>query len=292
MSAGNIVPAPLGKEEEIAAFLDKRRHAKYIRFVASILGAIPWVGAFIAASAALHAEQEQGHVTDLHRAWMAEHAQKFEKLNQAVTEMKGRLDQIGGIVEERLEDETYLGLVRTGFRIWDESPTGSTRGAVQRTLTNAAGTKLCSDDVVRLFLLWLRTYDELHLRVIRFVYENAGATRAEIWDAIHGVPVREDSPEADLFKLMIRDLSTGSVIRQHRDTTDDGRFLVKSNRSRGARRLVMKSAFADGEEYELTGLGRQFVHYAFNALVPRIESGERASGVSPQTDGIGDEIGG
>jgi hypothetical protein len=292
MSAGNIVPTPTGKEEEIAAFVHKRRYAKHLRFVASILGAIPWVGAFIAASAALHAEQEQGHVTDMQRAWIAEHERKLEELNKAVAEMTARLDQLGGIVEERLEDETYLGLVRTGFRIWDESPTGSTRGAVQRTLANAAGTKLCSDDVIRLFLLWLRNYDELHLRVVRFVYENAGATRADIWDAIHGVPVREDSPEADIFKLMVRDLSMGGVIRQHRATTADGRFLAKSSRSRGARRRVMKSAFDDGEEYELTGLGQQFVHYAFSDLVPRIESGERTSGVSPQAGNDGDAIGG
>jgi hypothetical protein len=32
----------------------------------------------------------------------------------------------------------------------------------------------------------------------------------------------------------------------------------------------MKSAFDDSEQYELTELGRQFVHYTMNEVVPRI----------------------
>ena len=33
----------------------------------------------------------------------------------------------------------------------------------------------------------------------------------------------------------------------------------------------VKSAFDNEEEYVLTELGRQFVHYAMNEIVPRIE---------------------
>jgi hypothetical protein len=33
----------------------------------------------------------------------------------------------------------------------------------------------------------------------------------------------------------------------------------------------MKSAFDDTEEYFLTDLGKQFVHYVMNEIVPRIE---------------------
>jgi len=32
----------------------------------------------------------------------------------------------------------------------------------------------------------------------------------------------------------------------------------------------MKSAFDDSEQYELTELGQQFVHYTMNEIVPRI----------------------
>lgn len=94
-----------------------------------------------------------------------------------------------------------LGLVKYGFRVWDEAGTRSTRDRVRQTLTNAAGTRICSDDVVRLFLLWLKTYDDLHMRVVRVIHKNPGATRAFMWEQIHGEEVREDSAEADLFKL-------------------------------------------------------------------------------------------
>ena len=79
-----------------------------------------------------------------------------------------------------------------------------------------------------------------------------------MWDSVHGESVREDSAEADLFKLLIRDLSTGGVIRQHRDTTADGQFVRRQpvRTPRGHASRTMKSAFDDKEQYELTELGR------------------------------------
>jgi uncharacterized coiled-coil protein SlyX len=259
--------------KKLADFLRSRRYAKYMRFVFAALGSIPWVGGLISASAALHAEQEQGRVNELSRQWVEEHQQKIQHLNETLAQMISRLEQLGPQVEERLGDESYLGLVRYGFRVWDEAGTHSTRERVRQTLTNAAGTRICSDDVVRLFLLWLRNYDELHMRVVSVIHNNPGATRAFIWEQIHGEEVREDSAEADLFKLMIRDLSTGGVIRQHRDTTADGHFLSKRVPTRKAKKLTLESAFEDSKPYELTKLGTQFVHYAMSELVPRIGTG-------------------
>jgi hypothetical protein len=85
--------------------------------------------------------------------------------------------------------------------------------------------------------------------------------------------VREDSPEADLFRLLFRDLTTGGIIRQHRETDYAGNFLAKRKAApapKGSSKL-MKSAFDDGEAYELTALGEQFVHYAMTNLPPKIE---------------------
>jgi hypothetical protein len=44
----------------------------------------------------------------------------------------------------------------------------------------------------------------------------------------------------------------------------------------------MKSAFDDKDQYELTELGKQFVHYVLNDIIPRLEStsGEKPSGAS------------
>lgn len=275
-----IEVASSNPQGELATFLHDRRYAKYGRFVFAVLGALPWVGALLAASAAIHAEAEQGRVNELQRRWMEEHEAKIAELSETLGTMMKRLEQLGGTADERVQEDGYLGLVRYGFRVWDEAPTKSKRDRVRQTLTNAAASRICSDDVVRLFLNWLRIYDDLHLRVIRVVHEGQGVTRGYIWEQVHGEDVRESSAEADLFKLMIRDLSTGSVIRQHRDTTHDGRFVARRpTTTRRAKSRVLESAFEDTKPYELTELGSQFVHYAMNELVPRL--GETADAEPP-----------
>ena len=65
----------------------------------------------------------------------------------------------------------------------------------------------------------------------------------------------------------------GSVIRQHRETTADGRFLAQRVTTRRAKKITLESAFEDSKPYELTDLGTQFVHYAMSELVPRIGGG-------------------
>lgn len=270
--------AKRGPAQDLSEFLRDQRYSKFHRFFFAILGSLPWMGGLIAASAALHGEMAQGRVNEMQQRWLEEHQNRLEELEQTVVDMVTRLEQIGAPADDRLQDDSYLGLVRYGFRVWDEAGTRRMRDRVRQTLTNAGGTRICSDDVVRLFLLWLSNYDEMHLRVIKAIHEFPGATRALIWEQIHGEDVREDSAEADLFKLMIRDLSTGSVIRQERDTTSDGRFLVqRGNRQRRARRTTMESAFEDTKPYVLTGLGQQFVHYAMTELVPRIGDGSESS---------------
>ncbi|MPN48126.1 hypothetical protein SDC9_195731 [bioreactor metagenome] len=111
--------------------------------------------------------------------------------------------------------------------------------------------------------------------MIRVIFQNPGATRYDIWAELYGeVLPREDSAEADLFKYVIRELSTGGVIRQARSTTEDGRFLKKSSVKNHYQRAsqTMESAFEGTKPYLLTGLGTQFVHYTMNELVQRIEA--------------------
>ena len=73
--------------------------------------------------------------------------------------------------------------------------------------------------------------------------------------------------------MLIHDMSFGRVIRQIRQTTGDGRFLRKPAGRRGAASPIMKSAFDNEEQYELTELGKQFVHYCMEEVVPRVPSG-------------------
>ena len=113
----------------------------------------------------------------------------------------------------------------------------------------------------------------MHFHVIGAVYNTKGISRGEIWRRIGKEPAREDSAEADLFKLLIRDLSMGGIIRQHRETDYYGNFVKKAPKriGKGSASSIMKSAFDQEELYELTELGQQFVHYAMTELSTRID---------------------
>lgn len=257
------------------ARLDGSRYGRYARFVLAALSSLPWVGGLIGASAGFYGEHEQDKVNSLQRKWLEEHSERLRDVAAAIDEVTGRLDQFGDEVKERIQSEEYLSIVRKAFRVWDEADTKDKRRLVQKLLAHAGGSRITSDDVVRLFVEWIERYHEAHFAVIREVFQNPGSTRSEIWAAIHGDQPREDSAEADLFKLLIHDLSTGRVIRQHRPTNYHGQFLRKPpQRVRpGTVSPVMKSAFDDKEPYELTELGKQFVHYTMNEIVPRVGDG-------------------
>lgn len=249
----------------------KRRKAD--RFVLAALSSIPWVGGVLSAAAALDAEAEQGRVNELHREWLEEHKRKLGELASDLSGVIRRVEELGPAAEERLEDESYLGLVRKGFKVWDAADTREKREYVRRLLSNAAGTNLCSDDVIRLFLQWIDYYHEIHFAVIRIVYRQPGATRADIGASLYAQKsVRDDSAEADLFRLVVSDLSIGRVIRQHRETTSSGAFLKKQPQRvpKGYGSPTMKSAFDDTDPYELSELGKQFVHYVMADVVPRV----------------------
>jgi hypothetical protein len=271
-----IIPAGSDSPEAtIRAALDKiekDKRKKTGRFVLAALSSIPWVGGFLSASASLDAEVDQGRVNELQREWLEEHRRKLTELARALTEIADRIESLGPDAETRTIAPEYLGLVRKGFGVWDRSDTSEKRGLIRRLLSNAAGTNLSADDLIRLFIDWIDRYHEAHFAVIRTIYSNPGFTRADIWDQVHGREVAENSAEADLFTLLIRDPSAGSVIRQRRETTADGQFRTKprTHVRRGAASPVMKSAFDDKEQYELTELGKQFVHYVLSDVVPRI----------------------
>lgn len=251
------------------------RRRVFEKFVLAALGSIPWVGGFISAAISLKTEEAELRTNRLQTQWLEEHQRKMERLAETLDHISLRFEMLGEQIDERIQSEEYLDLVRRAFRVWDRADTDEKRKYVANIVTNASATQLCSDDVVRLFIDWLDIYHEAHFAVIREIYKNPEVTRYKIWGAIHGKHPREDSAEADLFRLLIRDLSTGGVIRQERQTTPDGQFLRKQTSShKGHASQTMESAFENTKPYVLTELGKQFVHYTMNEVVPRISSSE------------------
>lgn len=266
---------------ELAKAEPSRRSRIIEKFVLAALGSIPWIGGFLSAAAEFRAEEGDVHKDSLQTQWLEEHHGKLVELKKTLEEINQRFESLGSSIDARIQSEEYLALVRKAFRAWDEADTHEKRTFAANIVTNSAGSRVCSDDVIRLFLDWLVLYHEVHFAVIREIFENPGSSRYEIWSSLYGELPREDSPEADLFKLLIRDLSTGGVIRQERDVNSLGQFVRKTpqRKRRGATPLTMESAFEDTKPYVLTGLGQQFVHYTMNEVVTRIENANDQSKV-------------
>jgi hypothetical protein len=241
----------------------------------TVAGAIPFAGGLLAAGTNAWSEHEQAGVNDFLKHWLEMLAAEMKEKERTILEITARIDIHDEKTAERIKSPEYQSLLRKAFRDWAGTESEEKRKLVRNLLSNAAGSALASDDVVKLFLEWIRDYSELHFAVIGTVYNDAGITRGGVWQKLGRKPVREDSSDADLFKLMFRDLSTGGIVRQHRETDYAGNFVAKPHRKgpplpKGAPRIV-KSAFDDDEQYELTSLGIEFVHYAMTDVPPKIE---------------------
>jgi hypothetical protein len=270
---GGVTPHPVVEQlrSEIAKGTTSKRRRIGAKFLMAAIGSIPWVGGFLAAAASIPGDESETRSDDLRTQWLEEHERKLLDLRSTIDEIDERFENLGPSIEERIQSPEYLALVRQSFRTWDRAETDEKRKFVANLLSNAAGTRICSDDVLRLFISWLDLYHEAHFAVIREIYRNPGSTRFDIWSELYGDLPREDSAEADLYKLLFRDLSTGGVLRQVRDTNEYGEFLRKRPaRHRGPAPATMESAFEDTKHYVLTELGKQFVHYTMNEVVPRV----------------------
>ena len=212
--------------------------AKFSRAALQITGgAVPLAGGVLSAIAGAWSEGEQERFNQFFQHWLQMLKDEFKEKEQTIFEIMSRLDLQDEEISRRVESAEFQSLVKKAFREWAGTESKTKRGYVRNILANAAASRMSSDDVVRLFLDWLKNYSELHFQVIGAIYNSDGITRRAIWEKIGKGQVREDSADADLYKLLIRDLSTGGIIRQHRDTDYYGNFIPKTpeRRPKGGR---------------------------------------------------------
>lgn len=272
VDAGEVVPR-IRAELTKAAPTGKRRAAE--KFLLAAIGSIPWIGGFLTSAASIREDLKGERRDDLQTKWLEQHQEKIDDFGATLTDVEARFERLGPAIEERIQSEDYLGLVRAAFKEWDDAETQEKRRYAANLVVNAAGSRICSDDVVRLFIDWIALYHEVHFAVIRQVYQHPGSSRLDIWVGIYGQETpREDSAEADLFKLMFRDLTMGGVMRQERDVNVIGQFVRKRPQRTGRPALsTIESAFEETKPYVLTELGKQFVHYTMNEVVTRVSGG-------------------
>lgn len=245
-------------------------------------GAVPLAGGILSAAAGAWSENEQDKVNNFFKEWIKMLEDEIKEKEKTILEIMARLDIHDEEVVRRLESKEYKSLLKKTFREWSGAESEEKRTYIRNILANAAATEITSDDVIRLFIDWLRSYSELHFQVIAAVYNSGGISRGEIWRKIGKATVREDSPEAGLYRLLIRDLNMGGIIRQHREKDSHGNFYSKhtqrNSSHRGTGPKPMESAFDETDLYELSELGQQFVHYAMTDLPLKIEYDPSAGG--------------
>lgn len=239
-------------------------------------GALPGVGGVLSAIAGAWSEQEQEKVNRFFEHWVQMLQDEIKEKTETIVEIMARLDLQDEAIAERVESKEYQSLLKKTFRDWAGSESEKKREYIRNILSNAAATRVSSDDVVRMYLEWIDVYSEMHFDVIGAVYNASGITRGQIWKKIGKSPVAETSADADLYKLLIRDLSLGGIIRQHREVDYRGNYIAKTPQrtKSGDGPKQMVSAFDNVERYELTELGQQFVHYAMSDVPPRLEFGD------------------
>lgn len=236
-------------------------------------GIVPFAGGLLSAAAGAWSENEQENVNSFFKQWIKMLEDELVEKEKTILGIIARLDMHDEEIVKRIKSVEYQSLLKKTFREWPGAESEDKRKYIRNILANAAAARITSDDVVKLFIDWLKNYSELHFQVIAVIYNTNGISRGEIWRRLGKAPAREDSPEAGLYRLLVRDLNMGGIIRQHREKDHFGNFLTSSlarkRSSKGPRQ--MESAFDNEDLYELSELGQQFVHYAMSDLPLQIE---------------------
>lgn len=261
-------------KKELEDALSLGKGPKLARFALAVLsGAIPYAGGIVGGIGGAWSEKENERFQQILKTWLKLQEDEIKEIGRTLAEVMDRVDQSDEKVEQRIESPEYHKILKKCFRDWSAAESEDKRILVRNLLVNAASPGVTSDDVIRLFVEWIDRYSEQHFKVIRAIYNNSGITRADIWEQLFGQEVAENSAEADLFKIIIHELSVGHIIRQHREVDYNGNFIKQATRknSRRTPSRTYTSAFDGEKQYELTGLGQQFVHYTMNEVVKRID---------------------
>ena len=214
-------------------FPESGKVAKISRGALSVIGgAVPFAGGVFSAISGAWSENEQDKVNSFFKHWVQMLQDELKEKEETIIEIMARLDLQDEKIANRVESKEYQSLVKKTFREWSGAESEDKRVYIRNILANAAATQVSSDDVIKLYIDWINLYSDMHFQVIGAIYNSDGITRGAIWSKIGKGTVRENSADADLYKLLFRDLSTGGIIRQHREVDRFGNFIPKPTQRR------------------------------------------------------------
>ena len=126
---------------ELAKSSPSGRRLVIEKFVLAALGSIPWIGGFLSSAATFKTEEGSRRTDNLHTQWLEEHARKLADLRSTLETIVRRFENLGPAIDERIQSEPYLQVVRRAFHVWDEASTEEKRRYIGNLVANAAGTR-------------------------------------------------------------------------------------------------------------------------------------------------------
>ena len=108
-------------KEELTKSFDSKRKRIFSKLIGAALGSIPWVGGYLSAMYDFKSDESQVRNNQLYQQWLEEHKIKMQALGDTLMQVLERLDEFPAEVNERLESEEYLQIVRKSFRSWDNN---------------------------------------------------------------------------------------------------------------------------------------------------------------------------
>lgn len=260
------------KEQAVLEQITGGNWKKYGRVAMAAMGGVPWIGSILSAAATLSAENEQGKTNHLLYLWVREHEDKLRQLISDMQLVFARLESFGDEIKERIESPEYLNLVRKTFRTWNEADSMEKRDMLRKVITNAGGSAIVGDDILRLFIELVGKFNELHFRIIRDVYTNPEITSYELGINLFGEIPPDNSAKADLFKLLMHDLNMSDLVRLPRDSDSTGKYVRATREKKPSNpSRYLKTPFDPNKKQVLTELGKEFVHYVMTELALQIE---------------------
>ncbi len=243
--------------------------SKITRFsLALVSGMVPFFGGALEGIANTWSEIENERFRNVVQQWLEVQDAEILKLTDTIEEIMSRLDLENPIILARVQSGAYLHFLKKSIHQIQHNHQEEKRKMARHLLINAAQHRFCTDELVNLFIDWIDRYNLGHFAVLAEIHHAKKITRQKIWHNLNGPKVSENSHEADLFKLVLHDLSLGQLIRQHRTVDAKGNFIVESKKKKkiraneSAKRL--KSAFDNEKTYELTALGEKFTVYIYH----------------------------
>src|SRR5258708_6525909 len=141
-------------KEEMKQALTRGYGPKVARFALALLGGVPFVGGAFRGAARAWSDAEQAYYNKGTANWLKLQQDEMQEIGIAIAEVVRRRDLNDEETQKRIESPEYLSLIKKCFRDWSAAESEEKRVYVRNLLTTAATSRICTDDVVRMFIQW------------------------------------------------------------------------------------------------------------------------------------------